>query len=76
MTSSAIKKQVDNFLPLLTDKQQGLVLELIKSFLNVNDQPNRISAAQYNKEIDEAVARIDNGTSTSHEEALKALSKW
>jgi hypothetical protein len=31
MTSSAIKKQIDTYLPLLSAKQQVLVLEMIKN---------------------------------------------
>jgi hypothetical protein len=45
MTSTAIKKQVDSYLPLLTSKQQNLVLEMIKTFLNV-DYGFLISEAQ------------------------------
>jgi hypothetical protein len=76
MTSTAIKKQVDSYLPLLTSKQQNLVLEMIKTFLNVDSDTKRITKKQYNKEINEAVARIEKGESVSHNDALKELSKW
>ena len=76
MTATAIKKQVDNYLPLLTSKQQTLVLEMIKNFLNVDNDTKRISRKQYNKEINEAVARIENGKSIPNKDALKVLSKW
>ena len=76
MTATAIKKQVDNYLPLLTSKQQTLVLEMIKNFLNVDNDTKRISRKQYNKEINEAVARIENGKSIPNKDALKELSKW
>jgi hypothetical protein len=76
MTTTAIKKQVDNYLPLLTSKQQTLVLEMIKNFLNVDNDTKRISRKQYNKEINEAVARIENGKSIPNKDALKELSKW
>jgi hypothetical protein len=76
MTATAIKKQVDNYLPLLSSKQQTLVLEMIKSFLNVDKDVKRISRKQYNKEINDAVARIEKGNSVSHKDALKELSKW
>ena len=35
----------------------------------------RISKKQYNKEIDEAVARIEKGHFVTHEDALKELAK-
>jgi vacuolar-type H+-ATPase subunit D/Vma8 len=76
MTTTAIKKQVDNYLPLLTSKQQTLVLEMIKSFFNVDNDTKRISRKQYNKEINEAVARMENGKAVSNKDALKELSKW
>ena len=76
MTSTAIKKQVDSYLPLLTSKQQNLVLEMIKTFLNVDSDSKRITKKQYNKEINDAVTRIENGESVSHNDALKELSKW
>ena len=76
MTTATIKKQVDNYLPLLSSKQQALVLDMIKSFLNVDNDAKRISRKQYNKEINEAVARIEKGNAVSHKDALKELSKW
>jgi hypothetical protein len=76
MTATAIKKQVDNYLPLLTSKQQILVLEMIKSMLNVDKDVKRITRKQYNKEINDAVTRIEKGNSASHKAALKELAKW
>ena len=76
MTITAIKKQVDSYLPLLTSKQQNLVLEMIKTFLNVESDTKRITKKQYNKEINDAVTRIEKGESVSHNDALKELSKW
>lgn len=76
MTATAIKKQVDNYLPLLSSKQQTLVLEMIKTLLNVDKDVKRITRKQYNKEINDAVARIEKGNSVSHNDALKELSKW
>ncbi len=76
MTSTAIKKQVDSYLPLLTSKQQSLVLEMIKTFLNVDSDTKRITKKQYNKEINDAVIRIEKGESVSHTDALKEISKW
>lgn len=76
MTTTAIKKQVDSYLPLLSSKQQELVLEMIKSFLNLEKSTERISRKQYNKELNDAVARIEKGNFVSHKEAIKDLSKW
>lgn len=51
MTIAAIKKQLDGYLSLLSNKQQTLLLEMGKSFLNVDKDTKRITRKQYNKEI-------------------------
>ena len=76
MTARTIKKQVENYLPLLSAKQQALVLELIKSFLNVDKDVKRTTRRQYNKELNDAVSRMDKGNSVTHKDALRELSKW
>ena len=76
MTTNAIRNQVEEYLPMLSLKQQSLVLEMIKSLLNVDNDSKRISIKQYNNELDEAVARIEQGESIQHEDALKEISKW
>ena len=76
MSPLALKKQFDSFLPLLSEKQQSLILEMVKSFLNVDTGTKRISKKQYNKELDEAIARIEKGDFLTNDEALKELSKW
>lgn len=76
MTTTAIKKQVNEYLPLLTSKQQELVLEMIKSLLQMEEGTKRVSKKKYNKEINEAASRIDQGKFVSHKEALQELSKW
>ncbi len=76
MTATALKKQFDNYLPLLSSKQQELLLEMVKSFLNVDKGTKRITKKQYNKEINDAVASIEKGNGVSHKDVLKELSKW
>ena len=76
MTTKAIKKQVEDYLPMLSTKQQVLVLEMIKSLLHVDNENKRITRKQYNKELDEAVERIEKGTSISHKDVLKEIAKW
>jgi vacuolar-type H+-ATPase subunit D/Vma8 len=75
MTSTTIKKQLDKYLPLLSDKQQSLLLEMAKSFLNVDQDPQRISRKQYNNEIAEAIDRVEEGNFVTHDDALKELSE-
>jgi len=76
MTTNTIKKQFDDYLPLLSDKQQTFLLEMVKSFLNVDKEVKHIDRKTYNKELTEAIARIEEGNFVTEEEALKELSKW
>ncbi len=49
---------------------------MIKNFLNVDKDVKRISRKHYNKELEDAVTRIEKGNFVSHKDAVKELSKW
>jgi len=49
---------------------------ILKYRINVKQSSERISIEQYNKEVDEANARIDNGEFYTQEEAEKIMDKW
>lgn len=76
MTTAAIKEQFDGHLPVWTNKQQELLLKIVKNFLNVDKDEKRITRKQYNKEIIDAVARIEKGDFVKNKVALTELSKW
>lgn len=76
MSETTIKNQLNDYLPLLTSRQQELVLELVKSILKVDDRNKRISKKQYNKELEEAIARVEEEGGVYHKDALMELSKW
>jgi hypothetical protein len=76
MTKTAIKKQLDSYLPLLTNKQQELLLEMVKNILHIDSSDQRISVKQYNKEILEAEKQIAKGQFTSQEDLEKESEKW
>lgn len=75
MTSTTFKKQLDEYLPLLSNKQQALLLEMVKCFLNIDADDKRITRKQYNKEINEAVDRVEEGNFVTQEKTIKELSK-
>jgi len=76
MTSLAIKKELNSYLPLLTDKQQALLLEMVKSILHVEPSNQRISLKQYNKEIAQAEKQIAKGKITTQEDLEKEVKAW
>ncbi|MEO8146642.1 MAG: hypothetical protein ABI723_03340 [Bacteroidia bacterium] len=76
MNTSAIKKELSTYIPLLSVKQQTLVLDVIKNILNVDATEKRISISQYNKEIDIALKEVRAGKGISHDEVLNQNKKW
>ena len=76
MTSVAIKKQLNNYIPLLTNKQQALLLEMVKNILQVDNSEKRISVKQYNKEIAEAEKQIASGKFISQADLEKESATW
>lgn len=76
MTATAIKKQIDNYLPLLTIQQQELLLQMAKSLLHVETKEQRISVKQYNKELALAEKQIAQGKFTSQADIEKESEKW
>ena len=54
-------------------------LEIIKNMLEYRKQihkTERVSIEQYNREIDEAVAAIENGEFYTQEQAKKIVERW
>jgi hypothetical protein len=76
MTTAQVKKQLNTYLPLLTIEQQELLLNMAKNILYAEPSSKRISIKQYNKEIEEAEARIAKGQYKTHAQVVKAFSKW
>ena len=61
----------------LSEKKKKSLLQLIKTFLQGKQEPVQpINFQQYNKEIDEAMARIDAGEFTTQESLEKEAAKW
>ena len=72
----AVKKELSDYLPLLSARQQLLVLDIVKNILHIDTHEKRISVEQYNKEIEAALKEVKKGKSISHEEVLSQSAKW
>jgi len=58
-----------------TEKQS--VLQMLKAFLKGREnKTDRISIEQYNREIDEAIARVESGDFFSNEEVERMSKDW
>ena len=76
MKTSTIKKELNTYLPMLSENQQTLVLDMVKSILQIDNKEKRISIAQYNKEIEAAEKEVREGKTISHKEVVKQSKKW
>ena len=76
MITTTVNKELNTYLPLLSARQQELVLDIVKNILHIDTHEKRISAEQYNAEIDLALKEVKQGKSISHDEVVKQTSKW
>ena len=74
-----IKADIEWIQNELNKVEDETLLNAIKSMLKYRAkvvQPKRISIEQYNKEIDEAESRVENGEFYTQEEVEKMMEKW
>lgn len=76
MAAISVKKQLETYLPLLSERQQEILLEMVKNILHIDKKEKHISIEQYNKEIDASVKQIQEGKITSHADVLQQSEKW
>ena len=73
MAAPAFDSEFNRYWSLLTPVQKESILSVIRSFVIPRE---RISLDQYNKEIDEAIARVEAGDFYTHEEVEKMAKDW
>ena len=77
MATARLDTEIQKYLPLLGNEEKKTLLSVIKSFLHLKKETHEeISAEKYNKEIDEAMARMDKGEYTSHDDVEKEMASW
>jgi hypothetical protein len=73
MAEPSLDTEFNKYWSLLTPVQKESLLGVIKSFVIPRE---KISVEQYNKEIDEAIARVEAGEFYSQEEVEKMAKEW
>ena len=74
--ANAIDREMYAYFMQLNDAEKKSVVELLKTFMRGRkDQPN-ITIEQYNKELDEAMARVEQGEYTTFEDLEKEMKSW
>ena len=75
--ANVLDKELIQYFTKLDEPQKKSLLEMIKSFLRTpGDTPNRATAEQYNKELDEAMQRMNEGEFTTLYELEKEMQSW
>ena len=73
MTTDPLDLEIQKYLPALNNEEKQSLLNLIKSFLSLRNNIEDINIEQYNRDIDEAMSRMDKGEFTTHQDFLKEL---
>lgn len=73
MAAHSLDSEFNRYWSLLTPVQKESLLSVIKSFVIPRE---RTSVENYNKEIDEAIARVEAGDYYTQEEVEKMSKDW
>ncbi len=76
--ASVLDKELIKYFVKLNEVQKKSLLEMMKSFL-IPDNDTTVDSTtleEYNHELDEAMARINNGECTSLDELEKEMRAW
>ena len=77
MIVSSIDKELVKYFIQLTEPQKQSLLQMIKTFIRPGtDLGEGISIEQYNRELDDAMNRIDQGNFTTMEKLEKEMQSW
>ena len=74
--ATTLDKEITQYLPHLNEKQKRTVLTVVKTFMNEQkDWWDEISREQQ-QSIDKALAEMQAGKLTQHDEVMKKAKKW
>jgi hypothetical protein len=75
--AKALERELLQYIFQLDEAEKKSVLQMLKTFLKGREKSlPRVSIEQYNKEIDEAIARVEAGEYYSHEEVERMAKEW
>jgi hypothetical protein len=75
--ASALDKELIHYFTRLNEPQKKSLLEMMKSFLRLGDeQMQPVTTEQYNKDLDEAMERINRGEFITLEDLEKEMQSW
>ena len=78
MLAQSLEQEFDQYWSKLSIVEKESLLAVAKNYVQLKDENDteRVSIEEYNKEIDEAVARVEAGEFYTHEEVVKMSKDW
>lgn len=78
MSAQSLQQEFDQYWSKLSIVEKESLLAVAKNYVQLKDDNDteRVSIEQYNKEIDEAMARVDAGEFHTHEEVVEMSKNW
>ncbi len=78
MSAQSLKQEFNQYWSKLSIVEKESLLAMAKNYVQLKDEndTDRVSIEEYNKEIDEAVARVEAGEFYTHEEVVKMSKDW
>ena len=73
MSAQNLEQEFGRYWQKLSVVEKESLLAVAKNYVELKDDTERISIEEYNKEIDEAMARMDAGEGIPHEEVVSML---
>ncbi len=74
--AKALDQELYKYILQLDEAEKKSVLQMLKTFVKRRSNSSRISIEQYNKEIDEAIARVEAGEFYSQEQVKEMSKDW
>jgi predicted transcriptional regulator len=75
--ASVLDKELNKYLKQLNEMEKKSVLLMLKSFLKGrNEESKSISIEDYNREIEEAMAEVERGEVSTHEQVVDMSKRW
>jgi hypothetical protein len=75
--AKALEQELFQYILQLDEAEKKSVLQMLKTFVKGREKKaTHISIEQYNKEIDEAIARVEAGEYYTQEEVERMSKEW
>ncbi|HEY4063362.1 MAG TPA: hypothetical protein VGM30_15755 [Puia sp.] len=75
--AKVLEQELFQYFLQLNEAEKRSILQMLKTFVKGREKkPSRVSIEQYNKEIDEAITRVEAGEFYTQEEVEQMSKEW